>query len=794
MKCLFQDGVYGFRKLMADPVFTVAAVLTLALGIGATATLFCWLSALILRPLPFPDASRIVLLFEVCKEKGWGRSSVSPGTFKDWQEQNQSFSALGAFAQTPMLIGLKEGAQNVPGLRMSPELWDVLKIHPCVGRGFLTEESQPGRDNVALLSHELWMRQFAGSEQVLGSALEINGSPHVIVGIMPKGVRFPFNTEIWTPLVISGKDLEQRDRHELLVAGRLRDQTPLKRALGEISGITQRIAERYPKTNHGWDCLMLPLRSLFVNGDEVQTFTALFLGGLFVLLTACANVANLLFARFGSRQKEMAIRMSLGASGQRIIRQILTESLLLSAMGTAVGILLALWFSGLMRRMVPAELAGTNPPVFDGYVLAFTFGLCLLATLVSGIIPAWRLARSDPGGILKPSSGNWVAPSMSRNWSTLWIVCEVACAVALLVGASLMMRTIDILNRVDLGFESKALLKADFELLGASWESLDNTKRVLYFEQLRDELLAVNGVKQVAIFRNGGWCDFQTDENPEPKKAYVYESSSNLFKCLQAPLIKGRYFSETLKDGLPEIVVNETFARQFWPGQDPIGKRFKPTGVARADLLPVVGVVRDFKLDRCETPRPVAFTSYRQAHLEVVSLFVRIQEHHPAVMGAVRLIIRRFDPNLGEPQVQTMAEALSDVFESRRLVLWLLGAFSGVSLVLAILGIYGVLSYLVSQRRREMGIRLAIGARPRDLIGLVVRQGMCPVLKGIGCGVIGSLVLRGLLKHQIVGIGGLDPISLLGSILLMMSVAFLACFLPAYQASKTDPNVVLRQE
>lgn len=422
-----------------------------------------------------------MLLFEVCKEKGWGRTSVSPGTFKDWQEQNRSFSALGAFAQTPMVIGLKEGAQNVPGLRISPELWDVLKIHPCGGRSFLTEESQPGRDNVALISHELWMRQFAGSEQVLGRALEINGSPHVIVGIMPKGVRFPFHTEIWTPLVTSGKDREQRDRHELLVAGRLRDQTPLKRALAEISGITRRIAERYPKTNHGWDCLMLPLRSLFVNGDEVQTFTALFLGGLFVLLTACANVANLLAARFGRRQKEMAIRMSLGASGQRIVRLVLTESLVLSAMGTAVGILLA---------------------------------------------------------------------------------------------------------------------------------------------------------------------------------------------------------------------------------------------------------------------------------------FVRIQEQHPAVMGTVRLVIRRFDSNLGEPRVRTMAEALADVFESRRLVLWLLGAFSGVSLVLAVLGIYGVLSYLVSQRRRELGIRLALGARPRDLIVLVVRQGMFPVLIGIGCGVIGSLVLRDLLKHQIIGIGGVDPIGL----------------------------------
>jgi len=365
----------------------------------------------------------------------------------------------------------------------------------------------------------------------------------------------------------------------------------------------------------------------------------------------------------------------------------------------------------------------------------------------------------------------------------------------LLAGAGLMVHTIGILNRTDLGFESRNLLMVNVDLVGAHRASMDVPSRVNYFDRLRNELSSVNGVVQVAIFRDGGHVDILPEGSTSERQVDFYECSTNLISCLQVPLIKGRCPNELInEEGLCEIMVNETFAKQCWPGQDPIGKRIKIANVAKAVLMPVVGVIRDFKMDRSELKRPIALVSYRLSYLDIVSLFVRVQDENAAVIGSTRATVRDFDSTLRAPRVRTMSELLYEVIESKRLALWLLGGFSAVSLVLSVLGVYGVISDLVSQREREMGIRLAIGAQPKDLIAMVIRQGMSPVLAGIVCGIVGSLELRILLENQVFGIGKVDWISLSICILLVIIVALVACFLPAFKAGKTDPILVLRQE
>ena len=791
---MLSDIRFGLRLLRKNPSFTAMAVLTLALGIGATTSIFCWVNAMVFRPLPFPDADRLVLLSEEWTAKGWGRSEVSAGTFADWQEQSRSFDALAAFEGMSLRTKADNGVETLRGLRISTMFFQVLKLHPVLGREFLPAEGQSGKDQVAILSHELWERRFSGRRDVIGASLDIDGVPHTIVGVMPEGFRFPYDTDVWLPLTLSPEVISHREKRSFEVMGRLKADSSLSKAQTELSGITARIAGRYPSSNQGWGCAVESLRVLFVSGNLRAKFSVLLAAAALVLLAACANVANLLLIRFERRQQEIAVRSSLGAGRARIVRLMLTESLVLSALGTIAGLLLAIWLSSALGVLIPGYSLRGIKPVFDQRVLFFTLGLCVVAGLTFGTLPAWWVARSNSGNNLKQPNGISGIAGGSRRWANLWIISEVACAVTLLMGAGLMILTLARLTRTDLGFDPSRLLVAEINPTWDAGEPDYSPKKVLYYGQLREELARAGGISDAAIFRDAGWLDCLPEGQAQAMKLYGASCSTNLFRTLGVPLIRGRLYPEEWRRGDPiEVVVNETFARRGWPGQSALGKRFRPDSPG-AMWVVVVGVVRDFRLERDQAVRPRYYSSYRSAYLEGVQFILRSNGSESGVAIAARQILRRFDPYQGNPSVRSMNDLLGDVLRPRYQMLSLLGGFAGVAFILAAIGIYGVVGYSVAQQRRAIGIRIALGALPADVMALVIRQGMTPVLVGIGCGALGSVALGHFLAGQFSGMASLHAGILAGISVLMFITAFLACFVPACGAANTDPMESLRCE
>ena len=789
------DLRFAFRQLLKNPGFTAVAMLTLTLGIGATTSISCWLNALVLKPLPFPDADQLVLMSESWIEKGWGRSDVSAGTFNDWQQQASSFNSMVAFEETTLRMGAGRGEQSLRSLNVSKAFFEVLKTFPVLGRPFSAEEDQPGKDRVVILSHDLWQNRFNGRPDVIGAPLELDGTPFTIIGVMPAGFRFPYHTEVWTPQSFGAQELDQRDHRLFKVVGRLKAHVVLAAAQAELAAITTRIAMRFPATNRGWGSTLESLRVLYVSSDLRETFWSLLAAAAFVLLAACANVANLLLARSRRRQKEIAIRSSLGAGRWRIVHQMLTESLVLSGSGTIAGLLLAFWLRSMVGTLIPGDTLGGIHPGFDGRVFSFALGLCFVTGLAFGTVPAWVLTKPSPGVILKQAAGVFGASAGSRRWFNYWIICEVGCAVTLVIGAGLMILALDRLTRVDLGFDPNHLLIAE---VNPKWDAQEpdySPKKVLYFERSRDEMSRSAGISDAAIFRDDGWLDCLAEGEPDRMKVYGWSCSSNIFRTLRVPLVRGRPFPENWKKGEPiEVVVNETLAHRFWPGQNPLGKRFKPDSPG-AMWTTVAGLVRDFQLDRDQEARPRFYTSYRSgAYLEGAQLLLRADGPITKAVASARQSLKGFDPYQTNPNVRTVNDVLSDALRSRFQILGLLIGFAGAALLLAAIGIYGVVSYLVAQRTHEVGIRIALGALPADVVSLVIRQGLAPVLVGIGCGILGALGLGHLLASRLFGVESTNPAVFAVSSIMMLLTAALACLFPARRAAKIDPIEALRYE
>ena len=788
------DLKFAFRQLLKNPGFTAVAVLTLALGIGASTAIFCWLNAMLLGPLPFPDADRLVLMSESWIEKGWGRSDVSAGTFEDWREQATSFDSMAAFEEAPFRMRSDQSEVKLRNLRATISLFEVLKVHPALGRGFLPEDGRPGQDRLVILSHDLWQGRFGSRSDIIGTSLELNGASFTVIGVMPDGFHFPYDTEIWTPLSFSPQELARRDRRSLRVVGRLKPNAALGTARAELSGITARIAGRFPSTNRGWGGTLEPLRVLYVGGDLRRTFSVLLGAAAFVLLAACANIANLLLARVEARQKEVAIRLSLGARRGRIVRQELAESLMLSVLGTAMGLLLAFWLSSAISALIPGYTVGGIRPAFDGRVLIFTVALCVVACLAFGTIPAWLLAQSSPGVLLTQSAGISKNSAGSGRWLNRWVVCEVTCAVTLTMGAGLMVLTLVRLTKTSLGFDPGLVLMAEVNPNWSKAEPDYSPRKVLYYEQLQAELSRGAGIAAAAIFRDDGWSDCVTEGRLESIQLFGAGCSTNLFGTLGVPLLRGRLFPEVWKKGDPvEVVINERFAQRCWPGENPLGKRFKPT-VPGAMWITVVGVVRDFQLSRDREARPLFFSSYRGSFLEGVQLFLKADTTTTSAASSARQIIGRFDPDQTNCDVRTMNDVLGGVLRARYRLLVLLGGFAGISLLLATIGIYGVVSCLMARRRREVGIRIALGASRANVMSLVLRQGMVPVFVGIGCGALVSFSLGHFLASHLFGVEGASPVIFAGCSVLMLLAAILACLGPALRASTVDPLEALRHE
>ncbi len=541
------DLKFALRQVLKYPGFTAVAVLTLAIGIGATTSISCWLNALVLKPLPFPDADQLVLMSESWIEKGWGRSDVSAGTFNDWQQQASSFNSMAAFEETTLRMGAGRGEQSLRSLNVSKAFFEVLKTFPVLGRRFRAEEDQLGKDRVVILSHDLWQNRFNGRPDVIGAPLELDGTPFTIIGVMPAGFRFPYHTEVWTPMRFGAEELDQRDHRLLKVVGRLKANVALGAAQAELAAITTRIAKRFPATNRGWGSTLESLRVLYVSSDLRGTFWSLLAAAAFVLLAACANVANLLLARSGRRQKEIAIRSSLGAGRWRIVRQMLTESLVLSASGTIAGLLLAFWLRSVVGTLIPGDTLGGIHPGFDGRVFFFALGLCFVTGLAFGTIPALGADDAKPGSDSETSSRR--LRSVRRFPTLVQLLDHLRSRLRSNVGhgAGLMILALDRLTRVDLGFDPNHLLIAE---VNPEWDAQEpdySPKKVLCFERFRDELSRSAGISDAAIFRDDGWLDCLAEGEPDRMQVYGWSCSSNIFRTLRVPLMRGRLFPENWK-------------------------------------------------------------------------------------------------------------------------------------------------------------------------------------------------------------------------------------------------------
>ncbi|MCI0408155.1 MAG: ABC transporter permease [Acidobacteria bacterium] len=808
MGTLLQDVRYGLRMLLKNPGFTVVAVLTLALGIGANSTLFSVVNSVLLRPLPFPNPGRLVAVWEFVPEKGWYREPFSFPDFADWREQTKSFEKMAAYTYVGATLGEGGDAEFVGGAAVSADLFPILSARPRLGRVFTAEEDRPGAARAVILGHGLWERRFHSSPEVLGQTILLDGESCTVVGVMPETFNFPIGgspRSYWVPLTTdpdTRERVELRGNHYLRAVGLLKEGIGPLQAEADLDTIARRLETAYPGTNHLMRARVLPLHEELVG--DVRPALLVLLGAVgFVLLIACANIANLLLARASSRQKEIAIRAALGAGWGRIARQLLVESLLLSLAGGALGLLVAIWGVDFVVRLAPGPIPRIGEIGLDVRVLAFTLGVSLLTGILSGLAPALRSARASLDPDLREGRGGEAEGWRRNRVRALLVVSEVALSLVLLAGAGLMLRTFQRLSGVDPGFKPENVLTVSVSLPNASYPN--GAQRIAFVDRLLERVGAVPGVRSAAtVFtlplggsnRSNSFRIPDRPQAPEGDPDANYRTiSPGYLVSMGIPLLKGRAF--TAQDGAttPAVaLVNETFARRFFPGEDPIGKVIETDedGTRRREIVGVVGDVRFDSLD--SHLEPEYYVPYPQAPETSVTLVVRAAKDPSSLAPTLREQVRALDPSLPLYAVRTMEEYLAASVADRRVIALLLGSFAAVALALAATGLYGVLAYSVSRRTREIGIRVALGARPADVLKLVVAQGMLLTVAGLGIGLAGGLLLTRFLSGLLFGVRPTDPLTFAGVSALLAGVALLACYLPARRAARVDPVTALHYE
>jgi putative ABC transport system permease protein len=825
MDNLWQDLRYGIRMLLRSPGFTLVGVLALALGIGANTAIFSVVNAVLLRPLPYPDPDRLVLLSENFSRLGLNRISVSAPEFIDYRDRSQSFERVAAYKYLNFNLTGVDEPERILGASVSAGLFTLLGINPSRGRAFLPEEDQPGGHPVVVLSHGLWQRRFGADPSVVGKTLRLNGNHMTVVGIMPPGFQFPAQAELWAPIVFNDDALRQRQSRSLRVIARLKPDVTLKQAQAEMSTFARQLTQQYPDIyleSNGWSITLTPLREQMVG--NLRTTLLVLLGAVgFVLLIACANVANLLLARAAARQKEIAIRTALGAGRRRLVRQLLTESVLLALVGGTLGLLLALWGIDLLAALRPPGIPALVKISVDAPVLAFTILTSLLTGILFGLAPALAASKLDLNESLK-EGGRGAAGSRGRHrLGSILVISEVALALVLLIGAGLLIKGFLRLRSVDPGFNPKNVLVTWTVLSPSKYP--DRTQVADFYQTLLARIEALPGVQFVGATNdlplsgdNSSW-GFTTEAHPRPAPGEVLEAnyrvaSPNYFRAMGISLVRGRFFTEFDNESAPgAVIINETMARRFWSDEDPIGKRMKlgspdPQHTWDGLWLTIVGVVGDVKhFGLAADARPEMYVTYLQnpwrglpaaPYMTVVwrgvSLVVRVAAEPTALAAAVRRAVWSVDKDQPVFGVNTIEQVLSNSVAQRRFTMLLLSLFAALALVLAALGIYGVMSYAVTQRTREIGIRMSLGAQPSDALRLVLKQGLGLALVGVGIGLAAAFTLTRVLSGLLYSVSATDPATFAGISLLLAAVALLACYIPARRATRVDPMVALRYE
>ena len=818
---LWQDIRYGARMLIKNPGVTIIVIIALALGIGANTAIFSVVNTVLIRPLPYDESERLVFLNE--KSPVLDEMSISYPNFLDWREHNQTFEKMGVYNRASYnLTGAGEAERIVTG-QVSADLFSVLRVNPLHGRVFTNDEDKPGGTNVVVLSYALWQRRFGGQMSVLDQPITLNGKPYTVIGIMPESYAYPSRVEMWVPVGQLSDQVSWKNRGNhpgLYGVARLKPGVTFEQADADMNNVGANLEKQYPDSNTATRPRLRPLLEIFVS-DVRQALWVIFGAVGFVLLIACANIANLLLARATARRKEMAIRTAVGASRWRIARQLLTESVLLSLTGGVIGLLLARWGVKLILYVSPDAIPRSREIGLDWTVLAFTLGVAFLTGILFGLIPAIQAGEVDVHETLKESGrGN-----SGRQWlrSSL-VVVEVATTLVLLIGAGLMIRSFYLLQKVNPGFSHEQL--ASFSISLPQKKYPNEESRHSFYNQLLDNIRELPGVESVAgasglPLGNNGWqTSFLIDGQPPPPREQTPLMEATLvtpdyFKAMNIPVLRGRVFNDRddrshlagrdlsklnetqrLMAGVNKIVIDEEFAKKYWPNEDAVGKRVRLGRDADAQVLEVLGVVGHVKMESLNqnSDRVQGYFSYNQQPGTGMTVIIKGASDPNLLISSVRGVVKAIDPDQPIYSPRTMDEIRAESVAPERLNLTLLSLFAGIALVLAIVGIYGVMSYSVTQRTHEIGIRMAIGARPLDVFKMIIGNGMKLALLGVAIGLAGAFILTRFMATMLFGVAPTDAMTFGGISVLLITVALLACYLPGRRATKVEPTISLRYE
>jgi putative ABC transport system permease protein len=814
MGTLWQDLRYGFRMLLKKPGFTVTAILALALGVGATSAVFSVINGVMLRTLPYKNAARVVMLWERNRQSERSRNVVSPANFLDWQEQSSSFDEMAAFYDTRGNLTGMGDPEEIPRQVSTGNLFTLLGAEAALGRTYTNEDAEPGRNNVIVLSNGLWKRRFGASPQVIGQTITLNSKPYTIIGVMPADFKWFIKensqtgkpAEMWSPFKLTEEYRTPKFGRGrwLSVVARLKPGITFEQAQSEMNAVAGRLEQQQAEFNSNWGVNVVQLRQQLAG--EIKTSLLVLLGAVaFVLLIACANVANLMLARAASRQKEMAIRTALGAGRWRVARQLLTESVLLALVGGCLGLLLASWGVDMLVALSPQNLIGAETVGLNLPVLGFTLVVSLLTGIIFGLAPALEASKLNLNETLNEAGKSGMGSPRSRRLRNSLVVAEIALALVLLVGAGLMIKSFARLQAVDPGFDPGNLLTMRVLLPAAKYK--DESQSVAFFRQAVQRIGALPGVSSVGTISFlpfaslGAATDFRIEGQPAPAPgnepdADVRVTDENYFRTMNIPLLSGRTFTE--KEAIEArhvAVINEALARKYFAGENPIGKRIIVDMKDSPEPTEIIGVVGDAKYNKLEgESRAMVYWPHPELAYSSMTIVIRTKGDPLRLAAAAGREIQAIDKDQPVADVRTMESWLSESVSRTRFGTLLLSLFAALALLLSAIGIYGVMSYAVTQRTQEIGIRMALGAQRSDVMKMILGHGMGLTLAGVALGLIASLALTRVMSSLLFDISATDPSTFVVISLLLMCVAFLASYVPARKATRVDPMIALRYE